>query len=296
MAYSHLCYSNKSYSREVDFKKRVMDQMRSDKLPFSELSIIVTAFNAELTIVDTLNSIFTSAEGLDYVVVLFDDGSSIPIENFLQDFKGESRLLIHRSVENIGRAKALNRAITLYDSKFIAIVDADDIVLPIRFQEALKILNSHPEIDCVSGQLIKFGDWGCSRILSEYPTTELAIKKKVARFRNVVGHSGATFRRSWFIQLGGYRTFYRCQDLELFTRGFRDNYFVSNELYYFYRTKTKKMGVNYFMQQEIWRDILIRNFDPTSTYQSDLIRTRVSPVTKLRIFSQYLLLRALNRI
>jgi glycosyltransferase involved in cell wall biosynthesis len=290
MASSHLCYSNKSYSRELDFEKIVMDQMRSDKLPFSELTIIVTAFNAELTIVDTLNSIFTSAQGL------FDDGSSIPIENFLQDFKGESRLLIHRSVENIGRAKALNRAITLYDSRFIAIVDADDIVLPIRFQEALKILNSRPEIDCVSGQLRKFGDWGCSTILSEFPTSELAIKKKFARFRNVVGHSGATFRRSWFIQLGGYRTFYRCQDLELFTRGFKDNYFISNELYYFYRTKTKKIGLNYFMEQEFWRDIVIRNSDPASTYQSDLIRTRVSPVTKLRIFSKYLLLRALNRI
>ena len=296
MAYSHLCYSSKSCTRELDFEKRVMDQARSGNLPFSELTIIITAFNAELTIIDTLNSIFTSAEGLDYVVVLFDDGSSIPIENFLQDFMGEGRLLIYRSVENIGRAKALNRAISLYDSKFIAIVDADDIVLPIRFQEAMKILSSRPEIDCVSGQLMKFGDWGRSTILSKFPTSELAIKKKVARFRNVVGHSGATFRRSWFTQLGGYRTFYRCQDLDLFTRGFRDNYFVSNELYYFYRTKTKKTGMNYFMEQEIWREILIRNFDQISTYHSDLIRTRVSPATKLRIFSQYLLLRALNRI
>ena len=273
-----------------------MDQVSSDKLPFSELAIIVTAFNAEFTIVDTLNSIITSVEGLDYVVVLFDDGSSIPIENFLQDFKVKGRLLIHRSDENIGRANALNRAISLCDSQFIAIVDADDIVLPIRFQEAVKILNSRPEIDCVSGQLMKFGDWGRSTILSKHPTNELAIKKKLARFRNVVGHSGATFRRSWFIQLGGYRTFYRCQDLELFTRGFRDNYFVSNELYYFYRTKTKKMGLNYFMEQEIWRDIVIRNSDPASTYQSVSIRTRVSPLTKLRIFSKYLLLRALNRI
>jgi hypothetical protein len=84
--------------------------------------------------------------------------------------------------------------------------------------------------------------------------------------------------------------------LELFTRGFKDNYFISNELYYFYRTKTKKIGLNYFMEQEFWRDIVIRNSDPASTYQSDLIRTRVSPVTKLRIFSKYLLLRALNRI
>lgn len=296
MAHCPLCYSNKSYSRRLDFEKRVMDQVGSDKLQFSELAIIVTAFNAEFTIIDTLNSIITSAEGLDYVVVLFDDGSSIPIENFLQDFKGKDRLLIHRSVENIGRAKALNRAITSCDSQFIAIVDADDIVLPIRFQEAVKILNSRPEIDCVSGQLMKFGDWGCSGILSEYPTSELAIKKKVARFRNVVGHSGATYRRSWFFKLGGYRTFYRCQDLELFTRGFKDNYFVSNELYYFYRTKTEKMGVRYFMEQEIWRSILIRNFDPASTRQTVSIRTRISPVTKLWIFSKYLLLRALNRI
>lgn len=273
-----------------------MDQVGSDKLLFSELAIIVTAFNAEFTIVDTLNSIITSVEGLDYVIVLFDDGSSVPIENFLQDFKEEGRLLMHRSVENIGRAKALNTAISLCDSQFIAIVDADDIVLPIRFQEALKILNSRPEIDCVSGQLMKFGDWGCSTILSEYPTSELDIKKKVERFRNVVGHSGATFRRSWFIQLGGYRTFYRCQDLELFTRGFRNNYFVSKELYYFYRTKTEKMGVNYYMEQEIWRNILIRNFDPTSTYQSVPIHTHVSPIIKLKVVSKYLLLRALNRI
>jgi hypothetical protein len=50
------------------------------------------------------------------------------------------------------------------------------------------------------------------------------------------------------------------------------------------------------MEQEFWRDIVIRNSDPTSTYPSDLIRTRVSRVTKLRIFSKYLLLRALNRI
>ncbi len=274
----------------------MMDKVGSDKLLFSELAIIVTAFNAEFTIVDTLKSIITSVEGLDYAVVLFDDGSSVPVENFLQDFKGNERLLIHRSDENIGRSKALNRAISLCDSHYIAIVDADDIVLPVRFQEALSILNSRSEIDCVSGQLMKFGDWGSSTVLSEYPTSESAIKKKVVRFRNVVGHSGATFRRSWFNQLGGYRSFYRCQDLELFTRGFRDNYFVSNELYYLYRTKNEKMDLNYYMEQEIWRDIIICNFDPASTHQPVSIRTRISPVTKLWIFSKYLLLRALNRI
>jgi hypothetical protein len=56
---------------------------------------------------------------------------------------------------NLGRAAALIHAISILNSGFIAIVDADDLVTTERFHEALSVLKSKPGIDCVSGQLKK---------------------------------------------------------------------------------------------------------------------------------------------
>jgi len=195
----------------------------------AELAVIVTAYNAEATLNETITSIQSSARDLEYVIIILDDGSTDKTLQLASSFSKVPNVYVENFKLNLGRAAALNHAISILNSEFIAIVDADDLVTTERFHEALSVLKSQPEIDCVSGQLKKFGDWGISQGTSNYPTDMKLIGAKLSKFQNVVGHSGATFRRKWFNNLSGYRNFDRCQDLDLFVRGSNDNYFISKK-------------------------------------------------------------------
>jgi glycosyltransferase involved in cell wall biosynthesis len=260
----------------------------------AELAVIVTAYNAEATLNETISSILSSALNLDYVLIILDDGSTDKTFQIASSFSKVPNVYVEKSKINIGRAAALNHAISILNSEFIAIVDADDLVTTERFHEALSVLKSQPEIDCVAGQLKKFGDWGISQGTSNYPTDMKLIGAKLGKFRNVVGHSGVTFRRNWFNNLSGYRNFERCQDLDLFVRGFKDNYFISKKLYYYYRTSTKKTPFKYFMKEEYWREKVKQNALTQSKIE-EKEKILLTYYTKGSIFFRYLLLRFIGR-
>lgn len=265
------------------------------KIPFAKLAIIVTAFNASETIIETLSSIVGAVEDLDAKILIFDDGSNEDIRIVLKEWVQFPNLYIHRSTINVGRAKALNNAIALIESEYVAIVDADDVVTKVRFKEAVDVLDSKPGIDCVGGQLRRFGTWGIAEHDSNYPTELSEIAKAISRNRNVIGHSGATFRKEWFRNLGGYRNFERCQDFDLFLRGFNDNYFISKSVFYFYRTPKKHPRFRYFINEEIWRLQVLAHQNEISFEIKSISRSQSFDL-HVRLGVRFLILRIFRRI
>lgn len=268
---------------------------REIKIPYSKLAIIITALNAADTIKDTLISIMEANSDLDSTILVFDDGSDKDLTSYLREWFHNPNLFFFRSNTNLGRGIALNKAIEMTRSEYIAIVDADDLVTRIRFLEPIMVLDSNPNIDCVSGQFKRFGRWGYSDRISNYPTDYSEILKAIQNNRNIIGHSGVTFRRDWFNRVGGYRQFPRCQDLDLFLRGFDHNYYISKNLYFFYRTSARSTKLRYFIDEELWRKTVIKH--------QKSVQLNIEGISQMRRFDlqlslgvKYFLLRFLMRI
>lgn len=221
----------------------------------TRVSYVMTARNAAETILESLDSINHPNRKSFCEVIIVNDGSS---DNTLKLVQNYSFGIPHKIIdfkEGIGRVSALNHAIGISDGEYIAILDADDIEISPRLWKSIELLDSHPEIDVVAGLHQKFGDWGISEKPEPVPTTLIEIRNCIRRFRNPIPHSASMFRRTWFDKLGGYNSgFERCQDLDLFVRGFEgDNYFIFNSVFSHYRTNSRYPRWEYYLLQEKYR-------------------------------------------
>lgn len=107
-----------------------------------QISIIIPAYNAESTILGTIESVFQQTFQ-DFEVIVIDDGSTDRTVRILQDIK-DDRLKIF-SYENGGVCVARNRGISQSIGKFIAFLDADDLWTPDKLELQLMALEEHPE-------------------------------------------------------------------------------------------------------------------------------------------------------
>lgn len=226
----------------------------------------MTARNAAETIVESLDSINDPDRNSLCDVIIVNDGSSDKTLEILENY---SFKIPHKIIDfqvGIGRVPALNYAIRSSKGEYIAILDADDIEISPRFWSSLEYLDLNPQIDVVAGLHQKFGEWGMSEKPEPIPTSRLEIRNCIKRFRNPIPHSASLFRRSWFDKLGGYDlALKRCQDLDLFIRGFSDdNYFIFDSVFMHYRTNTKNPHWEYYLLQERYRLKVILKFKKTN--------------------------------
>lgn len=94
------------------------------------LSFIIPCYNAEKTVINTLNSIYCSGIDSDcFEVLLIDDCSDNPIRNLL-GYKqiNYPNLQIIRHQENKKQGGGRNTGIRVAKGRFIAFVDADDLI------------------------------------------------------------------------------------------------------------------------------------------------------------------------
>ncbi len=108
----------------------------------STISVIIPAYNAEKTILATLESVQKQTFS-DLELIVIDDGSTdrtVDLANTLQD----SRLKVF-SYQNGGVSVARNRGIQHASGDFISFIDADDLWLSDKLQLQLEALQKNPE-------------------------------------------------------------------------------------------------------------------------------------------------------
>lgn len=102
----------------------------------SPVCVIIPAFNAAETIGDTIRSVLAEPE-VGHVVVIDDASHDQTVAAAANADDGTGRLTIHRQPANAGPSSARNRAIAESVLPLLAIVDADDLVMPGRFTRLL---------------------------------------------------------------------------------------------------------------------------------------------------------------
>jgi glycosyltransferase involved in cell wall biosynthesis len=106
------------------------------------ISVIIPAYNAEHTILETIKSV-QQQTFTDFELIVINDGSTDRTLELLQNIKDE-RLNIF-SYKNGGLPVARNRGISHATGEFIAFLDADDLWTPDKLELQLAALQQHPE-------------------------------------------------------------------------------------------------------------------------------------------------------
>jgi len=121
-----------------------------------DVSVVVAAWKAAAFVERAARSALTST-GVAVEVVVVDDASPDETWDVLQRLAAtDSRIVIDRLTTNGGPSAARNRAITLAKGRYVAVLDADDTMLPDRLallvgladkQNADLIVDNMTEVD-----------------------------------------------------------------------------------------------------------------------------------------------------
>lgn len=109
-----------------------------------KFSILIPCYNAEKTIIETLNSI-TSQNFIDYEIIVINDGSKDDSEFMVEKYRSEHNEVNIKlfSQENSGVSVARNNAILKSTGDYLIFIDADDLIHPNYLEKVSNILEKN---------------------------------------------------------------------------------------------------------------------------------------------------------
>ncbi len=124
-----------------------------------EVSIIITAFNAEKYISDSISSILKQTFK-EWIIIAVDDGSSDSTFDILNSFKTslKSQFILIKNEKNLGINVSLNKALEKVNTPFFTRQDADDLSLPNRLEILINSLKQNTKYQFVSSRMRSIND------------------------------------------------------------------------------------------------------------------------------------------
>ncbi|MFC6722999.1 glycosyltransferase family 2 protein [Halobium palmae] len=106
----------------------------------SEVTAVVTTYNSEGSAQRAINSVL--AQTIDCEIIVVDDASTDETMAVLQEYNTHSNIKIIRHSENKGGSAARNTGIKNSSTKYIALLDGDDLWNPTKIQHQLERIKS----------------------------------------------------------------------------------------------------------------------------------------------------------
>jgi glycosyltransferase involved in cell wall biosynthesis len=166
---------------------------RAAMAPEMDVAVIVPAWNAGRHLAEALESALKEIHSVQasVQVLVVDDGSSDDTAAVARRFRSEGVELFQQP--NGGEGMARNAGLALTNSRYVAVLDADDLWPDGRLAALLAVLEADPELEAAFGMAVEFADadapatarWNPEPMPVRLPTTGL-------------------LRRSAFDRLGGF--------------------------------------------------------------------------------------------
>ncbi|MCK1986508.1 glycosyltransferase [Lysinibacillus fusiformis] len=226
------------------------------------VSVIMTAFNEEKYIAQSINSILGQTYK-NFELIIVDDGSTDATPSIIESFDDE-RICYYRLGENVGVGAAHAFAIEKAKGEFIAIADADDIHHPERILKQLLYLKEHKNIGVVDSYVRYFADNDEVKNTPRYKYITNVRQKHIDRVVTTNDYKRSLY---WFCSVvHSASMFYR----ELMTQVNYSDLTVSEDYEIFY--KMNKMRVEFAKVPEVLVQVRITPNSTTLAQESNLIR------------------------
>lgn len=139
------------------------------------VSIIMPVFNAGNFLWEALESVANQTYK-DLEIICVNDGSTDESLAILKEFqKRDKRVKIFSFKKNSGVSSAANLAIKKARGKFLARVDADDLIPADRIEKQVKFLLENPQVIVVGGQVELITKNGERIVIKKFPKTHQEI-------------------------------------------------------------------------------------------------------------------------
>ena len=197
------------------------------------ITVIMPLKNGMPYLKDSVNSILAqSISGFELIIV--DDHST---DNSIEYLNGlpDSRI---RIINNIGEgiADAMNTGLNLVKTKYVAVMDSDDICNPDRLQKQVNFLENEKDIVLVGTSIKYIGtkymerSWGV-----KMPDGDVEIKNGISKGMYVISHPTVMMVTEAVKEIGGYRReSFPNIDLDLFYRLITKGRFANLTNYFTY--------------------------------------------------------------
>lgn len=198
------------------------------------VSIIVPAYNASNTILDTIKSIDEQTY-TNFECIIVDDGSNDSAElcKNISDYLSKDKYKYLKK-ENGGVSSARNWGVKNASGDYLMFIDSDDKIESSYIEKCLNILEMRPDLAFV-----------CTNV-QEFERSNNKISHKIVNLKEFIFHNAvfpciALMRTADFKRAGGYDEKLKvCEDWNLYISLLKNNekYFVIPEYLYFYRKRS----------------------------------------------------------
>ena len=148
-------------------------------------------------------------------IVLVDDGSTDDTYEKLSFFADDKVTVVTH--ENKGFVNSIKDALATVSGDYVAIHGSGDISMPSRIREQASVLISNEEIGVVGCHILAAKNFGSADHVVKMPS-DLPFRNTLKK-RNLFSHGEVMFRRSTYLQAGGYRSLFTyAQDRDLWLR------------------------------------------------------------------------------
>jgi GT2 family glycosyltransferase len=162
----------------------------------------------------------------DFELLVVDDASMDETQAILQQIS-DPRIKVIRNCEKKGPAGSRNQALAVAKGNYVAIMDADDISLPHRFEMQVEYLEKNPDYALVGSFAYQVDELGIYQKIIAPQTDNQKIRNILLIGNNFI-HGSVMIRRSVLLEVGGYDERYAySHDYDLWLR-IIERYKVSN--------------------------------------------------------------------
>ena len=236
-------------------------------------SVMICCYNSEKYIRETIDSVIAQTHH-SWEMVIINDGSTDDTENIVLDYKSKGVPIIYFKQNNLGFAAARNKAISIANAEWIAIIDHDDICLPNRLEIQSKQIIANPTSKLFFGNVLHFekNDINDKAHLSKINLNKIKLKKKevsisLLKFGCFIDSESVVFSKRAAKEIDFFNTNFKfVADYDFFIRlGKRYDFNYTNILLSKWRIHnnqaTKKMNKLYFKEINLIYFLNLFSFD-----------------------------------
>jgi glycosyltransferase involved in cell wall biosynthesis len=178
------------------------------------VSIGIPFLNARPTLADAVRSVLAQTYP-DWELLLVNDGSSDGSLELAQQIQDPRVRLVSDGVRR-GLCHRLNQIAALARGKYLARMDADDLMHPRRLERQVEFLESNPRVDLLDSATYTIDEH--NRPLGIRGDRPLNCDRGAVLRRGLLIHPAVTGRTDWFRTHPYDPAFVRAEDLELWNR------------------------------------------------------------------------------
>ncbi len=239
-----------------------------------DISILATNFNNGNFLSDFFDSIINSTV-LPREIIFVDDGSTDNSLEIVEKYNSLKNLEVIDFKENKGRGVALNIGKSKCSSKYILIIDPDDILLPERMEIQYNFMGKNPDIDILGGNVIYFNsETGEKLNVSNFPTSNSEIFRTFYKGENGVLQP-TIICKTELLKKYDYKNIAPGQDYQLFARISKDGFKFAG-----LKEPLNKMRIH---TSSVVSNVKLKSFINLFSHRDDIFGTKTSKI-KIRFY------------